>query len=124
MSHDEKIAEVPTLTPFAVSSEGEGGITVLVVQGELDFGTASQLEEPLRSASEEALIVDLSGCDFIDSSGIALLVASFNEARKNGRQMALCGARQQVLRVLEIAGIADLIPTKGSREEALAAVSG
>jgi len=124
MSNDKKAAKSPGPAPFAVSREDERGMTVIAVSGDLDLSTAPQLKEALENASAPRLVVDLGACEFIDSSGIALLVNSFNEASKDGRQMALCGARQQVLRVLEIAGVGDLIPTRDSREEAHATVSG
>jgi anti-sigma B factor antagonist len=84
----------------------------------LDLSTAPQLEEVLGAAGEASLIVDLGGCDFIDSTGIALLVNAFQKADEAGRKVVLCGLKEQVRRVLEIAAVVELIPTTKSRDEA------
>lgn len=109
---------------FAVSSEVVSGTTVIAVHGELDLSTVPQLEESIQAAGEAGMVFDLGGCDFIDSTGIALLVQTTRGAGEVGRKVALCGLKEQALRVLEIAGVEDLIPTRSSREEALAVVSG
>jgi anti-sigma B factor antagonist len=123
MNDEEKAALDPTVKRFAVSSEVVNGATVIAVRGELDLSTAPDLEESIRAAGEAGLVFDLGGCDFIDSTGIALLVRTSREASEAGRKVALCGLKEQVLRVLEIAAVEDLIPTRNSREEALAVVS-
>jgi anti-sigma B factor antagonist len=124
MSEGEKAATDSAAAPFAVSSEVVGGATVIAVQGELDLSTAPRLQESIQAAGEfRSMVLDLSGCDFIDSTGIALLVHTFQGAGERGGKVALCGLRDQLLRVLKIAGIEDLIPTRGSREDALAVVS-
>ena len=124
MSEEEKGATDSAAAPFAVSSEVVSGATVIAVRGELDFSTAPLLDESVQAASGAGLVFDLCGCDFIDSTGIALLVHTFQRAGEAGRKVALCGLEEQVLRVLEIAGVEERIPTRSSREEALAAVSG
>ncbi len=123
MNNEEKTAKDPIASRFAVLSEVENGKTVIAVYGELDLSTAPQLDEGLRAAGEASLIVDLGGCDFIDSTGIALLVHAFQKADEAGRKVALCGLKEQVRRVLEIAAVVELIPTTKSREEASALVS-
>lgn len=123
MSDEKKAALDPAARPFAVSSEVVSGATVIAIGGELDLSTAPQLEESIQAAGKTGLVFDLNACDFIDSTGIALLVKASREASEVGRKVALCGLKEQVLRVLEIAAVEDLIPTRNSREDALAVVS-
>lgn len=118
MSQEENVAADPRATPFSVSSEDEGGATVITVVGELDLSTAPQLEECLRSAGAN-VVVDLSACEFIDSTGIALIVRAAQGRDGDGARIALCGLKQQVLRVLQVAGVEDMIPTKPTRQEAI-----
>ena len=117
-------AKSPPPTPFSVTCEVEREVLMVAVSGELDLSNASELTERLHAAKSRRAIVDFSACDFIDSTGIALLVNALRDANESGGLIALCGLRDQVRRVLEIAGVEDRIPTEPGREEALAAVLG
>jgi anti-sigma B factor antagonist len=103
--------------PFNVRSEQEDGVFVVAVEGELDMNTAPQLERALENVGG-AVLIDLSSCEFIDSTGIALIVRSWQQLDGDG--FALCGVGNQVERVLEITGLASTIPSHPSREDALA----
>ncbi|MGN6276021.1 MAG: STAS domain-containing protein [Solirubrobacterales bacterium] len=118
MHQEENVATEPPATPFSVLSENEGGATVISVVGELDLSTAPQLEECLRSA-EANVVVDLSACEFIDSTGIALLVRASQGSDGDGARIAICGLKQQVLRVLQVTGVEEMILTKPTRREAI-----
>jgi anti-anti-sigma factor len=119
--------------PFEASAaQLDDGIRVIEVRGELDLSTAPRLEGPLDdavSAADAPVLVDLSECDFIDSTGIALIVRAWKRldgtADGNGaRRFALCGCNDQVGRVLEITGLEFSIPIHATREEALSALRG
>ena len=112
--------------PFRVSSEEEGGAFVVQVEGELDMNTAAQLEHELEkplAAADAALLIDLSHCEFIDSTGIALIVRAWRALDRDGR-FALCGVGDQVARVLGVTGLDATIPNHPSREDALAQLRG
>jgi anti-sigma B factor antagonist len=112
--------------PFKVRSEQAEGVFIVAVEGELDMNTAADLERelegPLNSA-QTPLLIDLSRCEFIDSTGIALLVRSWQAFEKDGN-FALCGVGDQVKRVLDITGLEQTIPTHPDREQALARLRG
>ena len=94
---------------------------MIAVEGELDMSTAPDLERELEgviSASETPLLLDLGRCEFIDSTGIALIVRAWQTLNGKGG-FALCGISDQVERVLDITGIEEAIPTHASREQAL-----
>ncbi len=119
--------------PFQASaSELEGGISLLKVDGELDLSTAPQLEGPLEQATgsaEAAVLIDLSDCQFIDSTGIALIVRAWQRvdaAAGNGGKggLVLCCNNEQVLRVLEVTGLEHSLRVFGTRDEAIAALRG
>jgi len=109
--------------PFKVRSEQQDGVFVVTVEGELDMNTASDLERELEgplAAGQEPLLIDLSRCEFIDSTGIALIVRSWQALDGDGDdRFALCGIGDQVKRVLDITGLEQTIPTHPSREQAL-----
>ncbi len=99
------------------------------VRGELDLSTAPQLEGPLEEALESgegSVLIDLSQCEFIDSTGIALIVRAWQRLNsgENGRGLVICTHNDQVRRVLEITGLELSIPVHATRDEALAAIAG
>jgi anti-anti-sigma factor len=109
--------------PFKVRSEQEDGVFVIAVEGELDMNTATDLERELEgplAAAQAPLLIDLSRCEFIDSTGIALIVRSWQALDGDGdERFALCGVGHQVKRVLDVTGLEETIPTHSSREQAL-----
>lgn len=106
----------------------EQGVRTISVRGELDLSTAPDLETPLEQAldsGEGAVLIDLSRCEFIDSTGIALIVRAWQrlDSGKNGRALVICSQNDQVRRVLEITGLELSIPVHLTRDEAIAALS-
>jgi len=87
------------------------------------MNTATDLERELEgplAAAQARLLIDLSRCEFIDSTGIALIVRSWQTLDGDGgERFALCGIGHQVKRVLDITGLEETIPTHQSREQAL-----
>jgi anti-sigma B factor antagonist len=119
--------------PFEASvAEIEEGVRVIEVRGELDLSTAADLEAPLEeaiAAEDGSLLLDLSDCEFIDSTGIALIVRAWQrvEARsQNGGsgRLVLCCHNEQVRRVLEVTGLESSIAIFATRDEALSALRG
>lgn len=116
--------------PFEVKvGDLEQGVRTISVRGELDLSTAPGLESPLDEAldsGEGSVLIDLSQCEFIDSTGIALIVRAWQriESGENGRALVICSQNDQVRRVLEITGLELSIPVHKTRDEALAAIQG
>lgn len=106
----------------------EHGVRTISVRGELDLSTAPELEGPLEQALENdegPVLIDLTQCEFIDSTGIALIVRAWQRLQNggHGRALALCSQNDQVRRVLEITGLELSIPVHTTRDEALAALA-
>jgi anti-anti-sigma factor len=107
----------------------EHGVQTIFVRGELDLSTAPELEAPLEQALDSgkgSVLIDLTRCEFIDSTGIALIVRAWQRLQSggNGRALVICTENDQVRRVLEITGLELSIPVHTTRDEALAALSG
>jgi anti-sigma B factor antagonist len=92
----------------------------VAVRGEVELATAPVLtaafEEVIRRSSGP-FIVDLVAVDFLDSSGIHCLVRARALLGRDDRALALICPPSNVRRVLELAGIDELVPVYGSREE-------
>jgi anti-anti-sigma factor len=95
--------------PFSVTvADDAGGRTVVAVRGELDLATAPQLEDallpPLRAGATAAL--DLRGLEFMDSTGVRVIVAAHLAATESGGALQVCAiADGPIARVLEISGL-------------------
>jgi anti-anti-sigma factor len=111
------------LQRFSASSEPWDGFAVIAVRGELDMHTALDLAPLLDEASgaEKRIVLDLSGCSFIDSTGIALVLNADRRLSDAGIEsgMTLCGVQGQVRRVLEVAGVSANLRVSPSRDAAL-----
>jgi anti-sigma B factor antagonist len=96
------------------------GTVVIWVDGDLDAFTAPEFKSQLFAALDsgfERVVLEMSECEFVDSTGLGVLVASLKHAR--GRTMALASPSPEVRRVLEIVGLDRVLPVYGSRTEAL-----
>jgi anti-sigma B factor antagonist len=110
---------VSTAGDFDVRSETlPGGTHVVHVSGELDLATAPRLEEALAAATGEQLVIDLSGCTFLDSAGIRTLVAAARD-RAGASPLRIVSADPGIVRLLEITGVDTLVHIHPSIDSAL-----
>lgn len=96
--------------------------TVVHVAGELDALSAPELDEYMEiiAAQEPSVVVlDLSGVDFMDSSGLGMCIKSRKRVRDAGGDMLLVVTTPRVMRVLEITGLNQSIPVASSVPAAL-----
>ena len=110
---------------FNVSErELQPGCKDVQVEGELDLAVAERLDEVLTGAAVEyrRVLIGLERCDFIDSSGIAVILRTHNRMEGEGRKLAVYSPTDQVLRVLTMAGLLGNGLVFDSAEEALAAL--
>jgi anti-sigma B factor antagonist len=102
-------------------------VRVIAVSGELDLSTAPDLERPLEAAvdgGETPVLIDLSKCEFIDSTGIALIVRAWQRLNGDNAGLAICCPTDQVRRVLGISGLDRSIPVQDSRDAGVAHLRG
>lgn len=81
---------------------------MLALSGELDLLSAPVLKEAIRQAQEEEpglLVLDLGELTFMDSSGLAVIVAAKEHADARGDGLVLRRAAAQVRRLLQLSGL-------------------
>lgn len=115
------------IAPFNVEVESLGeGIDAISVTGELDQATADGLRDPLRESIEAgtaAVMIDMSDCGFIDSTGLGVIVEAWKDLQsRNGDKAALsiCCPEPEVRRLLEVTGLDQAIAIRDKREDAIA----
>ncbi len=89
------------------------GLKGLAVTGEIDSTNASLLTERIGALGTSPR-VDLSGCTFMDSSGISVLIQSHEAALAGGGQLTLVDPSNVVIRLLTICGLIDHLPIEAS----------
>lgn len=97
----------------------DGDRAVLYARGELDLDTAPRLlaeVERRLAAGVGALIVDLGGLTFIDSTGLGTMVACWRRALQSDATLALADPTPDVAMTLEITGLDRILPMLSSGE--------
>jgi anti-anti-sigma factor len=79
-----------------------GRTVVIALAGELDLAGAATLEQELAGVEARAVVVDLRGLGFMDSSGLRALAVAALRAQSAGRRFALVPGAAQVMRVFDI----------------------
>ncbi len=97
----------PVSAPLEVRRVDHPLGVVLVLRGELDLATVPLLQEHLDCAmrSGAAVVIDLAGLAFIDSSGLQVLLRADRQLRASDGQLVLLGGSRAVYRVFELAGM-------------------
>jgi anti-sigma B factor antagonist len=98
---------------LVVRSEENGESRVIAFAGELDLANAGTAESALQNSLEDPstpVIVDMRELEFIDSTGIALLVSALNHTAGGAGVSFIPSNSPAVTRVLELTGLAERLP--------------
>ena len=97
-------------TYLTVSVRKENESAVVEVGGELDLGSAGQLEQALSHAwadSPKVLVVDLADLFFADMAGLRVLLDAQQHADRQNSRLILARVREPIRRVLQLARVTD-----------------
>lgn len=97
-----------TGAPFRVDVHPERDCVRVVPVGELDVGTAEELDATLRELREAAfarIVLDLRELEFVESAGLRVIVVASRLARRDGHDLALISGPPAVQRVIEMCGL-------------------
>jgi anti-sigma B factor antagonist len=93
------------------TSEENHDAPVVTIGGELEYGTAGPLRSILLELSRrepQVLVLDMADVDFLDSTGISLLIQAKQRFDAQGARFVLRAPPDRVTRVLEVAGVIEL----------------
>ena len=96
------------------------------MEGELDIATAPRMIAALNEAFANLsfpLVVDLSKVDFMDSTGLALLMNARRRVHRRGHGFAICCPDGPLTRVFEIADMVDMLGVPPDRSAAMRAAT-
>lgn len=92
--------------PIVQKSEAIDDGLVVELRGDVDLSRSPELRVALLEMAAEQpgrIVLDLSGVDYMDSSGVATLVEALQHQRKHGGKVVLCGLGPKVKSIFEIA---------------------
>jgi anti-anti-sigma factor len=103
------------------------GVTVVEVRGVINFGESarefSSYLQDLLAADVPAVLVDMSGIDHVDSTGLGELVGYLQRFEKEGRRLALYRPHRRILSLLRLTRLDEIFSIYENREEAIAELS-
>ena len=109
-------------TQFRVEVRQEGQGTVIALSGELDLASSPALEEALErvfGSGAGVVIIDLRALEFMDSTGLSILVKAHQTAADRQVQLYLINGPQQVRRLLSLTGVAERLSLIDAPEDVL-----
>src|SRR3954463_6177353 len=90
------------------------GVTIIELNGRVAIGAASRLIEPevVAAINEGAkmVVIDLAGVSYIDSTGVGIMAYCFGKAVRNGANLRIAGARDNVLNVFKVTRLVSVVP--------------
>lgn len=103
-----------------------GEVAVLEISGRLDSGASKELEDALMEligGGTAKLLLDFAGVDYINSSGLRVLLMALQQLKKTGGKLHLCDIRDYMREVFEISGYTEIFPIFQTQTEAMSAFS-
>ena len=100
-----------------------GQWTVLKLVGEVDVYTCSMLREAVNKAIEEGrhyIAVDVQAVDFMDSSGLGVIVGAHKRLKGHDGTLALVSPNKQMRRILSLTGLDQILTVRQSVGDATA----
>jgi anti-sigma B factor antagonist len=93
-----------------VSSRSQGDHELVIASGEIDLYTAPRLQSELTAVIASAapasrVVVDMSGVEFCDSTGMNVLLSCLRQARERGGELELAAPRPAVRKILSVTGL-------------------
>jgi anti-sigma B factor antagonist len=105
-----------------VESSREKDVSVIALRGEIDVYTAPLLRQKIVDLVDEgalSIVVDMEKVDFLDSTGLGVLVEGLKRVKTRGGNLALVATQDKILKIFDITGLNKAFPIYGSREAAL-----
>jgi anti-anti-sigma factor len=98
---------------FSIEAVTDGPTTTLRVAGEVDLATADELSRAATAALQagpDTLVIDLAAVTFLDSTGLAVLVAVTNQTTASGVRLTIRDPAPRVRNVIRITGLGEFLP--------------
>ncbi len=101
------------------------GVVVLKLDGEVDVYTAPKLKSRLVDLVDQGkfkIVVDLEEVDFMDSSGLGVLVGGLKRVRSHDGAIALVCTQENILKIFRITGLVKVFPIFENQDQAVQSI--
>ncbi len=109
---------------LSLETRQENDHTIIEVGGEIDVYTAPKLRECITELVDQGhrdLIIDLEKVEFMDSTGLGVLVGGLKRVRTHEGSLELVCTQERLLKIFRITGLSKVFAIHGSQSEALVA---
>ncbi|MFC7441046.1 anti-sigma F factor antagonist [Laceyella putida] len=100
-------------------------VLVVRLRGELDHHASEQvrrsIEDELAKGQSSHLVLNLADLEFMDSSGLGVILGRYKKVSQLGGKMMLCAIRPSVHRLMEMSGLFKILPTYEDEHSAITA---
>jgi len=108
-----RASQLIKLGELSMSSERKGDVHTICLSGELDLATVEAVElelERVEATDVAAIVLDLSELEFMDLSGVWLMLTANARSRADSNRLQLLRGQAAVQRVLAMSGVEQLLP--------------
>lgn len=105
-----------------VESSNRGEADVLALRGEIDVYTAPRLRQAivdLVDGGSRRVVVDMTAVDFLDSTGLGVLVEGLKRARTHEGDLLLVATQEKILKIFDITGLNKAFQIHGTVDDAV-----
>jgi anti-anti-sigma factor len=95
------------------SHKVDTGETQVVVLGEIDLATYAEVDRALEKL-KKGVVLDLRNCEFMDSTGIRVILTHKERLESNGGHLRVLATRGPVYNLMEIAGVVEILDVTDS----------
>lgn len=91
-----------------VATQSHAGQAVMAVAGEIDLYTAPRLQAEftrLLESEPDRVVIDMSGVEFCDSTGMNVLLSALKRLRERGGTLEVAAPRPAVRKILQVTGL-------------------
>ena len=107
---------------LSLETRHEDGRTIIEVGGEIDVYTAPKLRDKITELvgnGEYNLVIDMEKVDFLDSTGLGVLVGGLKRVRAHDGSLELVCTQERILKIFRITGLTKVFPIHSSIDEAV-----
>ena len=102
-------------------AERQGDTLILTLHGEIDHhsavGVRTRMDELIWADKPQKTVLDLSAIEFMDSSGLGLIMGRYSLMQKLGGELTVRHPNPRIVKILELAGLGRMVKIEEGKEE-------
>ena len=111
--------------PLGIEKVVMDDVTTLVLTGDLDTGTAGQLETTVKeilAGTQPGIVFDMGGITYVSSFGLRVIIYTSKAMRAHGDRFAMHSVQDDVMEILTLSGLSGLLKVVETQDAAMASL--